>query len=135
MSEVNDAPMTEREKLMAELARAAQFIDRFLWDTPEEQEIRAKVQRLRWFSKFGWTRADGGTVGPAQNYVEFVYRTRENAALLRWTPSPDVVEERDMAEAYYKTLEAHLREHGCEHDFAAIAEGDAFIQAIEALDE
>lgn len=32
--------------------------------------------------------------------------------------------ERDMAEAYYQTLEAHLRAHGCDHDFAEVANGD-----------
>jgi hypothetical protein len=32
--------------------------------------------------------------------------------------------ERDMAEAYYKTLEDHLREvHRCTHDFAVVADG------------
>lgn len=36
----------------------------------------------------------------------------------------DVQTERDMAEAYYKVLEAHLRaEHGCTHDFAEVADG------------
>lgn len=33
----------------------------------------------------------------------------------------DIGTERDMAEAYYPTLERHLREHGCEHDFADVA--------------
>ena len=34
----------------------------------------------------------------------------------------DLAVERDMAEAYYKALEQHLRHHGCQHDFADIAE-------------
>ena len=34
----------------------------------------------------------------------------------------DLITERDMADAYYKALEAHLRgAHGCEHDFAQVA--------------
>lgn len=36
----------------------------------------------------------------------------------------DIATERDMAEAYYPTLERHLREHGCEHDFADVADAN-----------
>lgn len=36
----------------------------------------------------------------------------------------DIETERDMATAYYKALEDHLRmEHGCQHDFAEVANG------------
>lgn len=46
------------------------------------------------------------------------YREGYNAAM-----PMDVAVERDMAEAYYKALEKHLRAHGCDHDFAQVAEG------------
>ena len=43
-------------------------------------------------------------------------REVENAAI-------DVQTERDMAEAYYRTLEAHLRDgHQCEHSFVDVAD-------------
>jgi len=43
-------------------------------------------------------------------------REVENAAI-------DVQTERDMAEGYYRTLEAHLRDgHQCEHSFVDVAD-------------
>lgn len=47
---------------------------------------------------------------------------RANADLELREALVNVNEERDMAEAYYKTLEAHLRAHGCLHDFGDVAE-------------
>lgn len=48
-------------------------------------------------------------------------RMVEEAALME--SLQDAQTHADMAEAYYKTLEAHLREHGCQHDFAEVANG------------
>lgn len=62
-----------------------------------------------------------------QNAAERRHRPRK--ALLDELTALDniyinISSERDMAEAYYKTLEDHLRAgHGCTHDFAAVADG------------
>ena len=62
-----------------------------------------------------------------QNAAERRHRPRK-ALLDELTALDDVLinisTERDMSEAYYKTLEAHLRDgHGCVHDFTVVADG------------
>lgn len=50
------------------------------------------------------------------------------AQLIEWLANE--IEERDMANAYYPTLETHLRkQHDCRHDFSEIANEDGEVAA------
>ena len=55
-----------------------------------------------------------------------------NAALAGQADSAaiDMTMERDMAEAYCGTLERHLRQHGCDHDFSEVANENGIAAAL-----